>query len=285
MIDQLREHDSVEVICEVFEIASSSYYEHRQRRKEPDVERLHLRSKIRELFGLSRNSAGSRTLVDMMRELGYRIGRYKTTRLMNEANLICKQPGSHKYKLGEAERVDIPNHLDRQFEVAVPDTVWCGDISYIWADNRWHYLAVVIDLYKRRVVGWALSAKADAELAVKALEMAYEQRGRPEGVMFHSDQGSQYASRHFRQRLWRYRMLQSMSRRGNCWDNAPMERVFRSLKTEWVPMLGYSTLPEASKDLSYYLMDYYNWIRPHTFNEGVPPAKAENLSKSLSGFC
>lgn len=285
MIDQLREHDSVEVVCAVFEIAPSSYYEHRQKRKEPDVERLHLRSKIRELFKLSRNSAGSRTLMAMMQELGYEIGRYKTTRLMNEANLSCKQPGSHKYKIAEAERVDIPNHLARQFDVAVPDTVWCGDISYIWADNRWHYLAVVIDLCRRRVVGWALSAKADADLAVKALEMAYEQRGRPEGVMFHSDQGSQYASRHFRQRLWRYRMMQSMSRRGNCWDNAPMERVFRSLKTEWVPTLGYSTLPEATKDLSYYLMDYYNWTRPHTFNDGVPPAKAENLSKPLSGFC
>jgi putative transposase len=121
--------------------------------------------------------------------------------------------------------------------------------------------------------------------AAKALEMAYEQRGRPDAVMFHSDQGSQYASRLFRQRLWRYRMVQSMSRRGNCWDNAPMERLFRSVKTEWVPGLGYDSESEAKRDLSFYLMDYYNWVRPHTFNEGVPPAKAENLSKSLSGFC
>jgi putative transposase len=285
LIDQLREQESVEVVCEAFDIAPSSYYEHRQKRKEPDLLRLHLHSRVRELFRLSRNSAGSRTLVEMMRELGYPIGRYKTRRLMSEANLICKQPGPHKYKMAEVERVDIPNHLARQFDVSAPDTVWCGDISYIWAEDRWHYLAVVIDLYKRRVVGWALSASADEGLAVKALDMAYEQRGRPEGVMFHSDQGSQYVSRHFRQRLWRYRMTQSMSRRGNCWDNAPMERVFRSLKTEWVPALGYPDLSDASKDLSYYLMDYYNWIRPHSFNEGVPPAKAETLSKSLSGFC
>jgi putative transposase len=126
--------------------------------------------------------------------------------------------------------------------------------------------------------------RADAELAVRALEMAYEQRGRPEAVMFHSDQGSQYASRLFRQRLWRYKMTQSMSRRGNCWDNAPMERVFRSLKSEWVPTLGYPTVSEAARDLSYYLMDYYNWTRPHTFNDGVSPANAENLSKLLSGI-
>jgi putative transposase len=281
----LREQESLEVVCTAFGVAPSSYYEYRQRQQEPDVERLLLRSKIKELFRLSRNSAGTRTLMGMMRELGFRIGRFKVGRLMDEANLVCKQPGPHKYKLAEVERVDIPNLLDRQFDVAGPDQVWCGDISYIWAGHRWHYLAVVLDLHKRRVVGWALSDKADAPLAAKALEMAYEQRGRPDAVMFHSDQGSQYASRLFRQRLWRYRMVQSMSRRGNCWDNAPMERLFRSVKTEWVPGLGYDSESEAKRDLSFYLMDYYNWVRPHTFNEGVPPAKAENLSKSLSGFC
>ena len=124
-------------------------------------------------------------------ELGYRIGRFKVGRLMEEANLVCKQPGPHKYKLAEVERVDIPNLLNRQFVVAEPDQVWCGDISYIWTGNRWYYLAAVIDLNKRRVVGWALSDKAEAELAVKALEMAYEQRGCPEGIMFHSDWTSQ----------------------------------------------------------------------------------------------
>ena len=90
-----------------------------------------------------------------------------------------------------------------------------------------------MDLYARRLVGWALSNKPDANLVIKVLDMAYEQRGRPQRLLFHSDRGSQYGSRQFRQRLWRYRMCQSMSRRGNCWDNAPMERVFRSLKTEW----------------------------------------------------
>lgn len=285
MIDQLREQEAVEVICCAFDVAPSSYYEYRQREQKPDVERLLLRSKIKELFRLSRNSAGARSLMGMMRELGYRIGRFKVGRLMEEANLVCKQPGPHKYKLAEVERVDIPNRLDRQFDVEAPDQVWCGDISYIWAGNRWHYLAVVMDLYRRRIVGWALSDKADAHLAVRALDMAYEQRGRPNTVLFHSDQGSQYASRLFRQRLWRYRMVQSMSRRGNCWDNAPMERLFRSLKTEWVPGLGYDCETEAKRDLCFYLMDYYNWTRPHTFNEGVPPAKAENPSKPVSGLC
>jgi len=280
----LREQEAIEIVCSAFDVARSSYYEYRQRAARIDVERLRLRSKIKELFRASRNSAGSRTLVGMMRECGHQIGRFKVSRLMSEAALVSKQPGSHAYKNATQERVDIPNHLDREFDVAAPDTVWCGDITYIWADNCWHYLAVVIDLHRRRVVGWSLSTRPDAQLAVKALEMAYEQRGRPHNVMFHSDQGSQYSSRVFRQRLWRYRMKQSMSRRGNCWDNAPMERLFRSLKTEWIPALGYMSKSEAVRDISYYLMDYYNWQRPHQFNDGVPPAKAENLFNSLSGI-
>lgn len=151
---------------------------------------------------------------------------------MQEQGLISKQPGSHAYTQATVERLDIPNRLNREFDVSTPNQVWCGDITYIWAQGRWLYLAVVLGLYARRVLGWAFSHRPDAALVIKALEMAYEQRGRPQGVLFHLDQGEQYASRLFRQRLWRYRMQQSMSRRGNCWDNAPMERLFRSLKTE-----------------------------------------------------
>jgi len=177
-----------------------------------------LRSRIHELFVESRSSAGSRSIMGMMREEGTVIGRFKVSRLMEELGLICKQPGRHAYKQATVERIDIPNHLNREFEVGAPNQVWCGDITYVWAQGRWHYLAVVLDLFTRRVVGWAFSTRPDADLVVQALEMAYEQRGRPQGLLFHSDQGGQYASRKFRQRLWRYRIQQSMSRRGNCWD-------------------------------------------------------------------
>ncbi len=220
----------------------------------------------------------------MMRVDGIEIGRYKVRSLMREAGLICKQPGSHNYKKATMERPDIPNRLNRQFNVAQPNQVWCGDITYIWAQGRWHYLAVVIDMYARRVVGWSLSSKPDATLAVKALDMAYEQRGKPQDLMFHSDQGSQYASRQFRQRLWRYRIQQSMSRRGNCWDNAPMERLFRSLKSEWIPAMGYVSAMEARKDISHYLMNYYNWFRPHQYNNGEAPSRAEENLNLLSGI-
>lgn len=219
-----------------------------------------------------------------MQELGYQVGRFKVRSLMKEAGLLSKQPGSHSYKSVQMERPDIPNLLKREFDVVEPNKVWCGDITYVWAGSRWHYLAAVIDLHTRRVIGWAMSEKPDADLVVKALDMAYQQRGCPRGVMFHSDQGSQYASRKFRQRLWRYQITQSMSRRGNCWDNAPMERLFRSLKTEWIPSTGYMSAREARRDVGLFLMDYYNWQRPHQHNDGVPPAKAENRPNKVSGF-
>lgn len=175
-------------------------------------------SELRRLFTASRDSAGSRTLMSMMRELGYQIGRFKVRNLVKEPELASKQPGTHRYKVARSERPDIPNLLAHKFDVLQPNQVWCGDITSVRAGTRWHYLAVVLDLNTRRVVGWAMSDKTDAELAIKALKMAYQQRGCPSGVLFHSDQGSQYGSRAFRQRLWRYRMTQSMSRRGNCWD-------------------------------------------------------------------
>ncbi|MFG8476509.1 IS3 family transposase [Pseudomonas aeruginosa] len=284
LIDQLSEQESVEVVCSAFDVARSCYYVHRLRRRRVDARRVALRSQVNQLFSQSRGSAGSRSILGMLREEGVTIGRFRVRRLMRELGLVSKQPGSHAYKQAMVERPDIPNRLNREFATEHPNQVWCGDITYVWAQGRWHYLAAVLDLHTRRVIGWAFSAKPDAELVIKALDMAYEQRGKPQQVLFHSDQGSQYASRLFRQRLWRYRMQQSMSRRGNCWDNSPMERLFRSLKSEWVPSTGYLTAQEAQRDISHYLIHRYNWIRPHQFNDGLPPAVAEEKLNPLSGM-
>ena len=233
------------LVCSVFSIPRSSYYEYCHRKYQVDAERVKLKARVNELFTSSRSSLGSRTIMGLLREDGITIGRFKVRRLMKELNLVCKQPGPHAYKQATVERVDIPNALNRAFATPEPNQVWCGDISYVWAGSRWRYVAVVLDLYARKVVGWALSDHTDARLVVKALDRAYETRGQPANVMFHSDQGSQYNSRLFRQRLWRYRITQSMSRRGNCWDNAPMERVFRSLESEWIPTNRYRTATQA----------------------------------------
>lgn len=205
--------------------------------------------------------------------------RSRASRLMKELKLVSCQLPKHSYKKAEQPHVAISNELDRQFTVSRPDEVWCGDVTYIWADNRWSYLAVVMDLYARKPIGWAISLSPDTELTGKALSMAYEVRGRPAGVMFHSDQGCHYTSRKYRQLLWRYQIKQSMSRCGNCWDNAPMERFFRSLKTEWVPSLGYRNFTEAKHSITDYIVGHYSKTRPHSHNNGLSPNAAERKYK------
>lgn len=267
------------MVCRAFGVKRSSYYDYQRRKGRVNTEREWLKKKVNSAFRESRSSAGTRTIKGMLADDGIDIGRFLIGRLMTELGLVSKQPGPHRYKQVSVEHLDIPNTLNRQFDAERPNQVWCGDITYIWAGHRWVYLAVVIDLYARSVVGFAISDKANTELSMKALENAYHRRGKPTGVLFHSDQGCQYTSLRFRQTLWRYRFEQSMSRRGNCWDNAPMERLFRSLKTEWMPSAGYLSMNDATMDIGWYLMTYYNKRRPHTANGGIPPMVKENNLK------
>lgn len=271
------------MLCDLFDVPPSSYYEREQKKDVINVERLRQRSLVTQLFNASQGSAGTRTLITQLALRGISMGRYKVSRLMAEAKLVSKQPGRHNYKTAQNAHPVIENKLKRQFDVQAPNQVWCGDITYIWAGAQWAYLAVVMDLYARKVVGWAISKTPDSALAIKALNMAYQVRGQPKNVMFHSDQGCQYSSINYQQQLWRKRITQSMSRRGNCWDNAPMERLFRSYKSEWMPKYGYRNIDEATKDISYYLMSYYNQQRPHSHNNGLPPTLAEKRLNKLSG--
>lgn len=275
----------MQVLCDLFHVPPSTYYEREHKKAVIDVERLRQRSVVTHLFNASQGSAGTRTLVAQLALQGIIMGRYKVSRLMAEAQLISKQPGAHKYKTARHAHPAIDNKLQRQFDVAAPNQVWCGDITYVWAGSQWAYLAVVMDLYARKVVGWAIAHSPDSALAIKALNMAYSVRGQPNNVMFHSDQGCQYSSTAYQQQLWRKRITQSMSRRGNCWDNAPMERLFRSYKSEWMPKYGYRHIDDATKDIGYYLMSYYNQQRPHHHNNGLPPELAEKRLNKLSGNC
>jgi putative transposase len=239
-------------------------------------ERVKLQGEVRQAHTDSKGSAGSRSIADIVTARGTPLSRYRARKLMNELGLESKQPG-HVYKKAKQEHIAIPNTLDRQFSVNKPDQVWCGDVTYIWTGNRWAYLAIVMDLYARKPVGLALSQSPDSLLTGAALTMAYERRGKPKHVMFHSDQGCHYTSKAYRQLLWRYKIRQSMSRRGNCWDNSPMERFFRSLKTEWVPKEGYRSFVEAKHAITDYIVGYYSATRPHRHNGGLTPNKSEQL--------
>ncbi|POP51826.1 IS3 family transposase, partial [Zhongshania marina] len=263
LIEKLKESHAVALICDVFGVNRSSYKYWVKRPNMPSLKRIKLLSEVRSAHKDSNGSAGARTIATIVTDRGIQLSRYRATRLMKELELVSCQLPSHRYKKANQEHIAVPNKLDREFAVSQPNQVWCGDVTYIWSGQRWAYLAVVIDLYARKPIGWAMSLSPDSVLTGQALSMAFEARGRPKGVMFHSDQGSHYSSRKFRQHLWRYQIEQSMSRRGNCWDNAPMERFFRSLKTEWVPALGYRNFTDAQQSITEYLVGYYSQTRPH----------------------
>jgi putative transposase len=150
----------------------------------------------------------------MLLNQGIKIGRYLVRKLMRESGLISKQRKKHRYQNTVDETILVPNTLNRQFKPAYPNHVWSSDITYIWTGKTWAYLAVVLDLYARRVIGWSMSAQANQHLVLKALDEAWHRRGKPAGVIFHSDQGSQYKSLLVRQRLKSYAIQQSMSRKG-----------------------------------------------------------------------
>ena len=262
-------------LCQVFGVHRSSYRAWRDRDRTPCEAEQALQEQVIEAHETSNGSAGARTIASMVTQAGIPLSRYRASRRMKQLGLVSTQPPSHGYKKADQPHLDIPNLLDREFDVEEPNQVWTGDITYLWSGARWAYLAVVIDLFSRKPVGWAISLSPNTDLVKKALTIAYESRGKPSGVMFHSDQGCQYTSLRFRQLLWSYQMKQSLSRRGNCWDNAPTERFFRSLKTEWVPEIGYPCFASAKQSVTNYMVGYYSALRPHKHNGGLPPNAAE----------
>lgn len=225
----------------------------------------------------SKGSAGARTLSSELRSKGHQVGRYMARNLMREAGVVSGQRRPHKYKSSGAEALVAEHLLKRKFDVDAPNTVWCGDVTYIKVGKRWMYFAAVLDLFARRIVGWSFSMTPDASLTCEALRMAVELRGHPKDVMFHSDQGCQYTSHKFRNELVTHGLRQSMSRKGECWDNAPMERFFGSLKSEWVPAEGYESVHDAQHDVQRYVMRYNN-RRPHSYNEYRSPVATEKAA-------
>lgn len=276
------------MLCSTFNIQRSSYIYWLKTKDSVCPKRLEEQTWVRAIFKESRGSAGARTIATIATERGLPLSRYRARRLMAKLNLTSSQLPRHRYKNARAEHVAVNHIVNRQFNPSQPNEVWCGDVTYIWTGSSWAYLAVVMDLYARKPIGWAISRSPNTALTVKALQMAYSLRGKPKGVVFHSDQGCHYTSLNYRQLLWRYQITQSMSRRGNCWDNSPMERFFRSLKTEWVPQSGYSNLEEAKSDIWNYIIGYYSNIRPHQHNNGLTPNRAEdnyaNRSISVTKF-
>jgi putative transposase len=274
MIVELRASYPTAILCRVFNVKRSSFYEWVERRSRPKVGREELRAQVVHLHAESRESMGSRMISKRLKAQSLPVGRSLAAALMKEANIVSKQRRPHPFRSKGVEAFVAPNRLERNFKPTAINQVWCGDVTSLLVGKRWFHLAIVIDLFARRVVGWAFSLVNDANLVSKALRMAADLRQRAPGLMFHSDQGCQYTSRKFQEELEQYAISQSMSHRGQCWDNAPTERFFGTLKSEWVPRKGYGTPEEAQTDMVRFFM-YYNRTRLHSYNDYLSPIAME----------
>jgi transposase InsO family protein len=285
----IREHAEdypVKLLCRMLNVQRSGYYDWQgQPAKVIVPEELALRRRMKELFAASRDSLGSRMMMKNLRQEGFEIGREKTRRLMKQLKLKVK--GKRKYKVTTDSRHQLPvaeNVLNREFSPTAANQVWGTDITFLWTQQGWIYLAVVIDLYSRRVIGWSIDRRMKKALVIRALMMAINLRKPPPGLIHHSDRGSQYASHAYQALLRQHGMIGSMSRKGNCWDNSPVERFFSSLKREWTGDRLYRTREEAIADVREYVAVYYNSKRLHsTLGYTTPMEYEKNLNK-VSGI-
>jgi len=226
---------------------------------------------------------GSRRILKQLLSEGYQIGRHKVRRLMRDLDLKAKFPRRYKVTTNNCHAFPVAaNVLDRKFDVMIPNAVWTADITYIWTLEGWLYLAIVMDLCSRQIVGWSLDKRITQQLTLDALVMAYWRRKPGVGLLHHSDQGSQYACHEYQKRLKAYGMTISMSRKGDCWDNAPAERFFRSLKSEHLSDFRFITRRSAQIQVLDYIT-YYNTIRLHsTLGYKTPFAYEKELYRNAA---
>ena len=224
-----------------------------------------LESAIRVAFNQSRQTYGSPRLTVELRDSGMACSENRVARLMRDSGI--RAIGKRKYRVTTQSKHSHPvakNLLNRQFGANKPNAVWLSDITYIWTTEGWLYLAGVIDVHSRMLVGWSMSRRITAELALEALSQAIHRRNVTPELMHHSDRGSQYAAGEYQKLLKKTQMICSMSRKGNCWDNAPMESFFATLKTELIYRERFKTRQEAKAKIFEYIEVFYNRQRRHS---------------------
>jgi len=267
----------VEVMCELLGVIRSAYYAWKScppSARTCEDERLTLL--IHNAFEQSRKTYGTRRIQCDLKALGERVSTRRIGKLMKNAGLRCKTRKTFKATTNSKHNEHIsPNLLNRQFKVDKPNSVWVGDITYIATDEGWFYLATVIDLYSRQVVGWAMANQMKTQLVNDALQMAIWRRKPAKGLIWHTDRGSQYAAKAHRALLKTHKIRQSMSRKGDCWDNAVAESFFHTLKTELVFHQRYATREQARCSLFEYIEVFYNRKRRHSANDFRSPADFE----------
>ena len=255
-------------------------YEQRQAHRVLDRVELELLARVKAIAAETRQSYGSRRMAKQLQAEGFAVGRAKARRLMKEAGVSVRRPSlrppvttDSRHGYGVAENI-----LARQFDVAKPNQAWAGDITYIWTAEGWLYVSVLLDLYSRKVVGWAMSSSIDTALVQQALQMALGRRRPAAGLVHHADRGSQYARQAYRHLLAGHGILCSMSGKGDCLDNAVAERFFGSVKCEWTSHGEYATRQEAKDDIIAYIEMFYNSKRKHSYLGYMSPNDYEKCA-------
>ena len=266
-------------MCKVMQVSRSGYYSWcKQGKSLRQQERERLIPKVKSIHRQTKESYGARRISEELEAQGESCGRTKAATLMQLAGVSAKQRKKFKVTTDSKHNLPVaPNLLNRQFRVKEPDVVYCSDITYVWTAKGWLYLAIVLDLFSRQIVGWSMSNRITRKLAMDALRMAIWRRRPRVGLIFHSDRGSQYCSNDFQKMLKKNRMLSSMSRKGDCWDNSVAESFFGSLKTERVFSSAYKTREEARRDIVDYIEMFYNSKRRHSYLGYLSPREFEKM--------
>lgn len=263
-IDTHRHSHAVKALCHALEVSTSGYYAARNRPVSARSERrLWLTARIKSIHTASRDTYGAPRIHAELTAQGVACCRNTVAKLMRRAKIIPRAVRRFRVTTDSRNTKASPNLLQRIFQAKRPNACWLSDITYIPTREGWLYLAAILDLYSRAIVGWGMSRSLDSKLAMDALTMAVTRRGSGPAII-HSDQGSTYATADYRTLLDRYAIRQSMSRKGDCWDNAPMESFFHTLKTELVMHCDYKTRDQARASLFEYMEVFYNRQRRHS---------------------
>jgi len=270
----------VALMCRVLKVSRAGYYAWGKRPTAPQAqEDQRLGLEIAAIYHENRGRYGSPRVHFELRERGQRTGRKRVARLMRTAGLRAREPRRFRCTTDSRHGLAIKqNLLDREFTMPTANRGWVTDITYLWTQEGWLYLAVILDLFSRRVVGWALNERLERGIVLDALKMALQQRHPPQGLLHHSDRGSQYASHEYQQQLAVHGIQSSMSRKGNCWDNAVAESFFATLKVELVYRSRWSTRTHARNEVFEYIELFYNRRRRHSALGYLSPHEFEHLA-------
>jgi putative transposase len=276
----IQEHDRrypIRLMCRALAVSPAGYYAWRSRpESHRAVSARTLLSAIRVIHQESRETYGSPSIWDALLKQGHGVGEHRVARLMRQHGIRAKTVKKWRATTQSQHRFPVAaNTLNRQFTVEYPNRVWAGDLTYIWTAEGWLYLAVLLDLYSRAVIGWAMGVRLTVDLAERALTMALANRTPTAGLLHHSDRGSQYAATSYQQLLATHGITTSMSRTGNCWDNACVESFFGTLKRELVYHRHYATREDATQDIFEYIEVFYNRKRRHSTLGYDSPAEYE----------